>query len=154
MKKEKTINLIGMILGLAVIVLGIVLIFTPAKTYSANSVKSITFGADFYTEEYNATKVAAGNAAVTANNIRELGKKVALYVGLAFVIAGAVIELEYSKKYFCCAAACKKSAPAHPVSAPAPSYYTPAPAAPAPSYYTPAPAAPNAAPAEDDSATL
>ena len=101
MNKEKIFYLIGMILGLLVIMMGVILIFTPAKAYSTTTVKSVTFGGDYYTEEYKATKAAVSNAAAIANNIRELGEKLALYVGLAFITAGTFIDLHYAKKFFC-----------------------------------------------------
>lgn len=107
-KTGKIWNILGLILGFAVVVMGIVLIFTPAHSFSASSADYASFGADFYSYQYDATRIAAGNAAVTANNIRELGGKLALYAGLAFVITGLLIVLHYAK---CLATAPRAAAP-------------------------------------------
>lgn len=97
MKKAKTWNLIGCILGVAVIVAGIYFAATPADSYSTSSVVGYTFGADFYTEIYNGVDAAVDNTAVTANNLRELGEKLALYSGVFFIVLGALIEIHFAK---------------------------------------------------------
>lgn len=104
LSSEKTWNLIGVILGLAVIVVGLVFMFTPAHSYSTNSTDYATFGADYYTYQYSATRTVASNAAVTANNLRELGEKLAVYAGTFFMILGALISLNYGKKLLVCEA--------------------------------------------------
>jgi len=95
---KKIWNLVGAIVGVIVIIMGIAFIFTPADTFSTESVKDASFGADFYTYEYQATQAAAHNTAVTANNMRELGEKLALYAGMAFVVAGLLITLHFLKE--------------------------------------------------------
>ena len=102
MKKEKTFNLIGIILGIAIIIAGISIMKNPADTWSTSSVDSYRFGADFYTEQYAATRAAAHNAATTARNIDSLGEKLAQYAGLAFIFSGALVCLTYGKNYVCC----------------------------------------------------
>lgn len=104
MKKEKTFNLIGIILGIAIIIAGISIMKNPAETWSTSSVDSYRFGADFYTEQYAATRAAAHNAAATARNIDSLGEKLAQYTGLAFIFSGALVCLTYGKNYVCCSA--------------------------------------------------
>lgn len=104
MRKEKTYNLIGFIIGIVMSVVGLITVFTPADTYSTQSAEHCVFGADFYTEEYAATRAAVSNTAVTANNIRELGEKIAQYCGLSFVFAGCLVSLSYAKKLFCVSA--------------------------------------------------
>lgn len=79
MKKEKILNLIGIVLGIAIIIAGISIMKNPAETWSTSSVDSCRFGADFYTEQYAATRAAAHNAATTARNIDSLGEKIAQY---------------------------------------------------------------------------
>lgn len=91
MKKEKTFNLIGLILGIAIIIVGIYFLAAPAASYM---VSYCAFGADFYTEQYAATRAAA-------NNLHELGGMLAQYAGFAFIFAGAIVSLEYGKKYLC-----------------------------------------------------
>lgn len=104
MKKEKMFNLIGIILGIAIIIAGISIMKNPAETWSTSSVDSYRFGADFYTEQYAATRAAAHNAAATARNIDSLGEKLAQYTGLAFIFSGALVCLTYVKNYVCCSA--------------------------------------------------
>jgi len=101
MKKEETFNIMGVIVGIIIIVAGCYVILNPAETYSTSPLNSYTFGADFYTEQYAATKTAAGNAAVAANNLRELGGKLALYYGMTFVFSGILVCLSYGKKLAC-----------------------------------------------------
>ena len=95
MKKETIFNLVGIILGIAIIIAGIFIIKNPAETWSTSSVDSYRFGADFYTEQY---------AATTARNIDSLGEKLAQYAGLAFIFSGALVCLTYGKNYVCCSA--------------------------------------------------
>mgnify|MGYP007122620712 CR=1 FL=1 len=99
MKKEKMFNLIGIILGIAIIIAGISIMKNPAETWATHSVDSYRFGADFYTEQYAATRAAAQNAATTARNIDSLGGKLAQYAGLAFIFSGALVCLTYVKNY-------------------------------------------------------
>lgn len=102
MKKEKMFNLIGIILGIAIIIAGISIMKNPAETWSTSSVNSYQFGADFYTEQYAATRAAAHNAAATARNIDSLGEKLAQYAGLAFIFSGALVCVIYGKNFVCC----------------------------------------------------
>ncbi len=98
MRNERTWNLIGVALGILVILMGIVFMCTPPEAYSTDSADTASFGGDYYTYQYKATRIVARNAAVTANNIRELGAAVATYAGALFIVMGALITLEYSKK--------------------------------------------------------
>ena len=100
MKKERTWNLTGAVLGILVIILGVIFIATPARHFYTNSSVDATFGADYYTYQYEATQDAVHNTAVTANNLRELGSKLALYTGVFFMVMGALILLHYGKKLF------------------------------------------------------
>ena len=99
---EKYWNLAGVALGLLVIIMGIVFMCTPADSYSTRSADNVTFGGDFYTYQYEATRYAVSNTAITANNIRELGGKIALYAGFGFIVCGALIVLSYGKKLALC----------------------------------------------------
>ena len=112
MKKERTWNLIGFVAGMILILVGIVYIATPAYHYYTSSTDSAAFGADFYTYEYRATQAAASNAAVAANNLRELGGKLALYNGTLFMVLGLGFALHYGKLVFV-----EKEVPAAPAPA-------------------------------------
>ena len=102
MKKSKTrtLNVIGCILGIVVIIAGIYFMVSPADSYSTSSVKSASFGADFYTYVYDGVATAVSNTAVTANNLRELSGKLALYSGFLFLVLGALIEIHFCKLLF------------------------------------------------------
>ena len=112
MKKERTWNLIGFVAGMILILVGIVYIATPADHYYTSSTDSAAFGADFYTYEYRATRAAADNAAVAANNLRELGGKLALYNGTLFMVLGLGFALHFGKLVFV-----EKEVPAAPAPA-------------------------------------
>lgn len=83
MKKEKAFNLIGLILGAAIILAGI-LIMANDSTYLSYTTRadSYTFGADYYTEQYAATRAAVNNTAVAAGNLCLLGERLAGIWGL------------------------------------------------------------------------
>ena len=98
LKTEKFWNMAGAILGVIVLLVGIIFMCTPPETYSTRSAESVTFGADYYTYQYEATKYAVSNTAITANNIRELGKAISGYAGFGFVVAGLLITMNYGKK--------------------------------------------------------
>lgn len=103
LKKEKTWNLIGILLGLAILIVGIVFIKTPpAYSFYTDSVSDITFGGDYYTEQYNATRVAVNNIAVVARNLDKIGEAIANYFGCFFIVFGLLIILHYAKHYFTC----------------------------------------------------
>ena len=95
--REKTWSLIGMAVGLIVILIGLVFMATPADSYTTESTDYASFDADYYTYEYDATRAAA----VTANTLRELSSKLALYSGMFFVVLGVLIVLPHAKRYFC-----------------------------------------------------
>lgn len=95
--REKTWSLIGMAVGLIVIIIGLVFMATPSDSYTTESTDYASFDADYYTYEYDATRAAA----VTANTLRELSSKLALYSGMFFVVLGVLIVLPHAKRYFC-----------------------------------------------------
>lgn len=95
--REKTWSLIGMAVGLIVILIGLVFMATPSDSYTTESTDYASFDADYYTYEYDATRAAA----VTANTLRELSSKLALYSGMFFVVLGVLIVLPHAKRYFC-----------------------------------------------------
>lgn len=100
LKKESFWNLIGCILGVVVFLVGVVICVTPPDSYSTSSTDYATFGADFYTYQYEATRAVASNAAVTANNLREMGHAQAHYAGVLFMVIGLLTTISYGKKYF------------------------------------------------------
>lgn len=99
--KNKVVwDIASMIIGFLMMITGLIFGLTPAESYYTSSAKDVTFGADYYTEEYNATRIAASNAAVTANNIRELGSKHATYFGYFVSMSGFLILFTNARKMF------------------------------------------------------
>ena len=100
LKTAKTWNLIGIVLGIIVLLVGIFFISNPPTAYYTMSPETATFGSDFYTYQYDATRDAAMNTATTANNIRELGGMLAIYNGCEFIVGGLLIILHFARNYF------------------------------------------------------
>ena len=100
LKNKKTWDLIGAILGIVILIAGIVFMASPPDSYSTKTTDYASFGADFYTYEYDATRAAASNAAVTAHNLREMGEAQSNQFGFLFMIIGALTVVHYGKKYF------------------------------------------------------
>ena len=98
MRKEKTWAVIGLLLGIAVVVVGIVFMATPAAEYGTNTPEYASFGADYYTYQYDATRDAAINVGVVADNLRAMSEKLALYAGFGFVVLGLLLCLHYGQK--------------------------------------------------------
>ena len=51
LKKKKTWDIIGALLGLVILIVGVIFAIVPPESYRANSVDRISFGADYYTED-------------------------------------------------------------------------------------------------------
>lgn len=100
LKRENFWNLIGCILGIVILLVGVVFLITPPDSYNTTSTDYATFGADYYTYQYDATRAIATNAAVTANNLREIGQAQAHYAGALFMVIGALTVVCFGKKYF------------------------------------------------------
>ena len=113
MKAKKTagiiFNLIGVVISIIIFIFGCNIQSNPPRSYSPDYSDSVTFGADFYTYQYGATKDAVTNTAVTANNIRELGEAVSEYVGIAFVFTGILCALHFVKSFVFCLCESKPS---------------------------------------------
>lgn len=90
MKFKRFLAVLGIILGTYMIWFGIGVKDTPPSSNSTYSTDTASFGGDFYSYEYKATRNAANNAAATAYNVRELGKAVSEYAGWAFIFAGSI----------------------------------------------------------------
>ena len=100
MQKKKTLDIIGILLGLCILIVGIIFLIVPPDSYITESVAPISFGADYYTEQYNAHRAVVTNTSVTAGNLRAIGQAQAIYFGFFFIIIGALTILHYCKSYF------------------------------------------------------
>lgn len=98
MKIRMTYAIAGVIAGIVTIILGIIFMINPPETFRTHSVDRVTFGGDYYTEEYAATKAAGDNAAIVANNLREIGETNAKYAGTFFIVFGFVLVLVFGEK--------------------------------------------------------
>ncbi|MDO4893695.1 MAG: hypothetical protein Q3989_10380 [Eubacteriales bacterium] len=102
MKREIPFCVIGILLGIAILIAGIWIMNNPPSYDSTVSTKTAIFGADYYTEQFAATKNAADNAAAAAYNIKELGKRLSVFIGLGFIFAGLVVALQNAKRIAAC----------------------------------------------------
>ncbi len=93
-------NLIGIIVGIAIIITGVVVMKNPPSSSSTQSSELVSFGGDYYTYQYSATRNAGINAAAAANNLREIGEMLALYAGLLFIALGLLTTVKYAKRFF------------------------------------------------------
>ncbi len=117
MKREKIWHIFGVILGVATILIGVYFACTPAwsgisttitkddNTFGISGYSGVpddtSFGGDYYTYEYGATRSAAITAHLMKKTIDNMCEKMALYVGSAFILVGLLLILNESRKLFC-----------------------------------------------------
>ena len=95
---QKFWNFAGIVLGIALIVAGVIFMLTPdGSLRTSYPAREVEFGADFYTYQYEATKIAASNVASVVNGLGTLAGKLALYSGFFFIVFGCMITLHYGK---------------------------------------------------------
>ena len=85
--------LLAVVTGLAMLITGIVFLSGFGSYYSTDSITSTSFGADFYTYEFRATRIAAQNAAATAHYVRDMAQLVARCAGAALIFGGILVIL-------------------------------------------------------------
>ena len=118
MTAKKILNFFGIILGIAAIVFGVMFITDPPYSYSTTTSDYASFGADYYTYQYQATRDAVRNTGATANTLGNIGEELALYAGMAFILAGLFIMIYFMKSMIDCFPAKAKAIPtALPVTA-------------------------------------
>ena len=96
--KRTIFNVLSLIVGIAMIIVGTNFNSDPASVCVTSSPSSYTFGADYYTEQYGATRIVANNISATVRTIGNLSEKLANYVGFAFIFAGILVCLSSLKK--------------------------------------------------------
>lgn len=99
MNSKKKCAVIGIVLGLVMIVFGIITAANPPETFHTETASNARFGADFYTDEYEATMKAANNVSAVGSDLRELGVLTAKAAGFAFIFSGLFTILIFSIKY-------------------------------------------------------
>lgn len=100
LQNKKTWNLIGIALGIAILVTGLILIFALPVSTSWDYADYASFGADFYTYQYKATKVVASNTAQISRGLENLSEAIATAFGVLLIAVGALTSLNYAKKFF------------------------------------------------------
>ena len=98
LKREKSWNVFGVLLGLVVFIVGVVFVGKDLPTFETDSTRYASFGADFYTYQYEATRAAATNTEAVAEQLEALRNEANRYFSISLMIAGAFIVLSYGKK--------------------------------------------------------
>lgn len=90
---KRVFQIIALILGISMIIMGIVFLAAPADYKTGDHAEYASFGADFYTYQYKASRIVADNVADAAYNVQCLSRAIATYVGLAFICAGVFLTI-------------------------------------------------------------
>ncbi|MBE6813558.1 MAG: hypothetical protein E7523_11860 [Ruminococcaceae bacterium] len=99
MNAKKYLNSFGILIGVVVILIGVLCISYPADSYKSTYIAdNASFGADFYTYQYQATRDVTSNTAAIDATIDDLSEKVARYAGAAFITAGLLIMIYFFKE--------------------------------------------------------
>ena len=128
-KMKKGFCVAGMIIGIVIFILGIVLA-SKKVNYSSDTTISYTFGADFYTEIYGATRNVSNHTARIGNMLESALNTFMKVFGLVIMCGGAAIV---------CAFGCKLGDQGKPSPVPEPAAAAPAAAAPTAAAPAPAP---------------
>ena len=96
--KRAIFNVLSLIVGIAMIIVGVNFNSNPASEGVTYSPSSYTFGADYYTEQYGATRIVANNISATVRTIGNLSVELAHYVGFTFIFAGILVCISSLKK--------------------------------------------------------
>lgn len=104
---KRVFSIIGVIIGILMIVLGLKLYGNiNAISYNGSLTSGYTFGADYYTEQYAATKNTADNVnalgSYVENSIKATGSTVGLFISLLGCVVicyfGSKFEIDKAKK--------------------------------------------------------
>lgn len=101
MRKSNTWNILGVIIGISLVIVGVVfLVNTPGISDFGftTSVESASFGGDYYSYQYKATKAAADNISDVAEDIVVLAKNLSVYFGIASLFTGLLVTIHYGKE--------------------------------------------------------
>ena len=95
---RKTFRTVGMVLGIVVVVLGLYLAFGFGESYRGSSTYSYSFGADYYTEQYQATENAADNILALGEYIDSLASFGLKVTGLIIAAFGGIVTCYFGCK--------------------------------------------------------
>lgn len=125
---KKIFSIALVVIGSIAIICGIICLVNSDVSVSCSyASESTSFGADYYTESYQAMAKAANNAADAAHAVEDFAAAMLSAFGMFFFLSGALVALFGVKDLLAVLAEEKANAP---VFAPAPAY-APAPEAPA-----------------------
>lgn len=92
--KNNIFDLIGVLVGAAAIIVGLVFIFGSGTEMGSSSNRSITFGADFYTEMYSVANGIYNREYFLIKAVEHLGRG----MGFAFLFFGVIDILVFLKR--------------------------------------------------------
>lgn len=92
--KNNIFDLIGVLVGAVAIIVGLVFIFSSGTEMGNSSNRSITFGADFYTEMYSVTNGIYNREYFLIKAVEHLGRG----MGFAFLFFGVIDVLVFLKR--------------------------------------------------------
>lgn len=98
--KTRGWNTFGIIIGVALIIVGVILPFAAVSINNSTQgwqKTSKKFGGDYYTYQYDATLDIIDNTASSAINSANLVKNLSLYTGIAFAAWGLLTIVHYGK---------------------------------------------------------
>ena len=91
---KKAFSIIGLISGIAIICLGLYIAFSLSNSYNGDTAEYASFGADFYTYEYKATKIAASNV----KSLGEYLEKIVSIAGYFIAVMGVATSCYFGCK--------------------------------------------------------
>lgn len=95
---KKTFSMAGIGVGIAIMILGLVLAFSKTVSYSGEVPLDYSFGADFYTEQYGATRDAAINVNRLGNVVEDGFNIFTRFTGLFITFSGAATVCYFGVK--------------------------------------------------------
>lgn len=96
---KKVFSLIGIVIGIAIIIFGIRLASINIYGYSGSYTSSYTFGADYYTEQYAATRNTANNLDNFAEYAERVVEKTMPCIGVIVALFGAAVSCFFGCRF-------------------------------------------------------
>ena len=91
-KVKNTFAVFGILIGLAMVAVGVIISVQSRPAFSGHSTSSAKFGADFYTDEFEATKNASDNVMEVGRFINKAYDSSVTFLGIfVSLIGGAVV---------------------------------------------------------------
>lgn len=98
-KMNKIFNIIGMLIGVVIILLGILFVNDCSLlSYNGSETSHYTFGGDYYTEQYNVTENVADNVLALGNYFENVFEDFAETIGIFIALFGGVVFCYFGSK--------------------------------------------------------